>query len=217
MNLVLTSDFPATPNEAVMKAMTRAAANPRIAWLPLSAESLRTHFETAQRSFAALGLVRLEPIDVGKQPGATQLALIDECDVLYVTGGDPILFRDALVRFGVREGLKQRVQRGGCVVAASGGAMQFTPNLSLFRLLGTPVSRVISERDEFAAIGAVGFELLPHLNRQSADLLDAAERYAEHVPAQVIALSDGAAVLVSDDGVSIIGAARRLPAAAFRA
>ncbi|MBM4385230.1 MAG: Type 1 glutamine amidotransferase-like domain-containing protein [Deltaproteobacteria bacterium] len=209
MNLWLTSDFPASANEAVSNAM-RGSSDPRIAWLAPSVASLRTHFATAQRAFAQIGFSKLEPIADVTHP-ADAAALLASCDVLYLSGGDPIAFRNRLLRPELRAPVERKIASGGCVVAASGGAMQLTPNISLFRLTAAPLDDVLARREEFTAIGAARSELLPHLNRCGADFLEAVSRYAEAAAAEVVALADGAAWSLSSEGERIFGDARLFP------
>jgi hypothetical protein len=97
------------------------------------------------------------------------------------------------------------------VVGASGGALQLTPNVSLFRLTAASVETVLAEREAFAALGMVEFELLPHLNRLDAGLLEAVRVYSQATPAEVVALADGAAVIVAGGEARCSGEVVRFP------
>lgn len=83
------------------------------------------------------------------------------------------------------------------MVAASGGALQLTQNVSLFRLQGATIDDVFASRSEFEALGVVAYELLPHLNRFEPAFLEKVRQYSERVACDIIALPDGAAVLHS--------------------
>ena len=78
--------------------------------------------------------------------------------------------------------------------------MQFTNNVSLFRLLTKTVVDVVAERDEYEALGIVNYELLPHVNRLDAPFLEKVQHYSERGPNDVVGLEDGAALIQEEDG-----------------
>jgi hypothetical protein len=78
--------------------------------------------------------------------------------------------------------------------------MQLTRNVSLYRLLVLPLEEVLAARGEYEALGAADCEVLPHLNRHDPPFLETVRRYSEHVPHDIVALADGAALLCSADG-----------------
>jgi peptidase E len=206
VNLALASDFPNTPNEAVCAALRSGAAQPRIAWIAPATPERAALLARAKREFAGLGFWRLESIAAGT-PGGERAVRLDEYDVVYVSGGDPIGLRNDLLRGGLMAALAERVRNGRCLVAASGGAMLLAQNLSLSRVDRVPEERVIADRERFRAIGAAPFELLPHLNRVGTELLDKVARYSALTQCDVLALADGAAWLCDDDGARIVGEA----------
>ena len=73
--------------------------------------------------------------------------------------------------------------------------MQFTRNVSLYRLPSEPVDAVLAERHEYEGLGLVHYELLPHLNRLDATFLEKVRLYSEKVAHDVVALEDGSAML----------------------
>ena len=60
------------------------------------------------------------------------------------------------------------------------------------------VPTVLSEHASFEALGAVDYELLPHLDRHSASFLEKVRLYSESIPHDVVALADGAALIYVD-------------------
>ena len=87
--------------------------------------------------------------------------------------------------------------------------MQFTPNVSLYRLLSAAVDTVVAERSDYCGLGLVDYELLPHLNRLDQAFIARVQRYSERVPCDIVALEDGAAIVHTDDGARCIGRAVR--------
>jgi dipeptidase E len=209
MKLALTSDFPTTANAAVVDAIRGAAADPRIAWIPPLTRQGRERFLVARQHFALHGLDRLEYCDIDEEPDERQLARLVEYDVIYLTGGDPVVFLDRMQQGELPARLQDCVAAGRWIVGASGGSMQVTRNVSLYRLLKLPVSDVVAGRHDFEALGLVDYELLPHLNRLAPSMLEAVRQYSEHLDHDVIGLSDGAALLHEDGEVRCTGVTMR--------
>jgi len=210
MNLALTSDFPSTANQVVVNRMRSTGRCPRVAWIPPFTAMGRTRFPAAQKLFESYGFSDVEYCDIDEEPNERQLARLDEYDVVYLTGGDPIGFRRNFLRAGLPSRLRHRLAVGGMIVGASGGSMQLTRNVSLFRLLTTPLEEVFANRGDYEALGFVGYELLPHLNRFEPPFLETVRLYSQRVAHDVIALADGAAVLhTSGEDYRCVGQAAR--------
>jgi peptidase E len=197
MNLILTSDFPSTGNEVVLARMWSSATKPRIAWISPGPDAGGERFRRAQEQFGRYGFDRLESCDIEAEVDEHRWSQLEQYDILYLSGGDPIRFRRNLRRTGLSEQLRKYLAAGQLVVAASGGALQLTQNVSLFRLQGATVDDVFARRSEYEALGVVAYELLPHLNRFEPAFLEKVRQYSERVACDVLALADGAAVLHS--------------------
>ena len=200
MNLALSSDFPSSPNDAILQRIRRTSENPRIAWVPPLTSLGRQKFPAAQALFKSLGVSRLEFCDIDEEPNESRLATLDQYDVVYFTGGDPLIFRERIERSGISTGIKNCLTAGRLIVAASGGAMQFATNVSLYRLLSHPVEAVTADHPAHLALAIVPYELLPHLNRLDQDFLAKVQRYSETISSDIVALEDGAAMIHFDDG-----------------
>jgi peptidase E len=197
MNLILTSDFPSTGNDHVFERMKATAARPRIAWIPPVTDSHGQRFAHAQQRFGSFGLDWLEYCDIDEETNPIQLSHLEQYDIIYLAGGDPIRFRRNIFRTGLAERLHQCLVAQRLVVAASGGSMQLTKNVSLFRLLTETIDTVLANHADFQGLGMVEYELLPHLNTCEPDFLEQVRSYSERVDCDIIALEDGAAVVQS--------------------
>jgi len=200
LNLALTSDFPSTANQAVVDRMRSTNPRPRVAWIPPFTGVGHERFPAARELFQSYGFRDVEHCDIDEEPNEAQLARLDRYDIIYLTGGDPIGFRRNIQRLGLPARLRQCAAAGRLIVGASGGSMQLTANVSLFRLLTATLDEVVATRVEYEALGFVDYELLPHLNRLEPSFLETVRRYSERVAHDVIALADGAAVLHAGDG-----------------
>lgn len=210
MNLILASDFPSTAHERVVAHIRSTAREPRIAWIPPFTDVGGSRFSDASQRFAALGFSRLELVDIDDERDEVQIAYLHEFDVIYLSGGDPVRFRYNAIRSGLAGRLRQCIAAGHLVVAASGGALLLTPNVSVFRLQDEPLEEVLATRDRFSALGAVNYELLPHLHRWDAAFLAKVRGYSQGVEHDVIALADGGAMFhLGDDAVESVGTITR--------
>ena len=175
--------------------MRKRHPHPRIAWIAPFTSTGREHFPIAQDQFATYGFSNLEYCDIDEEPNEMQLAALDQYDVIYLSGGDPIGFRQNIFRSGLSTQLRKSLVAGRLVVAASGGSMQLTKNVSLFRLLTATLDKVLAEHREYDALGIVEYEILPHVNRLESSFLEKVRRYSERVAHDVLGLADGAALL----------------------
>lgn len=190
-NLALTSDFPSTPNEVVTARLRAAATNPRVAWVaPRSSLVVRTRFLAAQSAFRSLGVDRLEYCAMD---GDAESIHLDKYDAIYLTGGDPLLFQRNIQRANLGPSLRNFIASSRLVVAASGGAMQLTANVSLFRLQASDTDEVIGGLAGHEGLHIVPYEILPHLNRHDDSFLEKVRIYSESIPRSILALVDGAA------------------------
>ena len=195
MKLILTSDFPAKGNDEIFRYLKTQHANPSIAWIPPFTDAARERFSKACEIFRSQGFPNLAYCDIDQEMDPAQLENLGDYDVVYLTGGDPIIFRRQILRSGLSYYLRQFLQNDGVLIAASGGSMQLTKNLSLFRLHTASLSETLAARDEFEALSVVDYELLPHYNRFGEDFIAKVRQYSEHVDHEIVALNDGAALI----------------------
>ena len=196
MRVVLTSNFPRPGNERVADYLRAIEGLSSIAWCAALPDAAR--FAEAQAEFSAYGF------------DDVRLFSPDAASAIYLSGGDPLAFRAALRQSPLP------AQPFATLVGASGGAMQLTPNLSLFRLMHFDVGLVLEQREEHAAMGLVPFEILPHHDRQTPELLAAVRQYSASIDNDIWCLADAAAVVREADGsIVCLGDARCLRGGTF--
>lgn len=192
-NVILTSDFPSNPHPSVVERVRAVARTPRVAWIAPDSAIRRIRFLAARYSFSTLGLGSITNVEL-VPTSATHHRLANDFDVVYLSGGSPVPFRANLAKSGLASRLADFVTDGGLVVAASGGAMQLTQNLSLYRLLTSSVDDVVATRQAYEGLGVVDVEFLPHLNRHASSFMAKVQQYSETVPNDIVALEDGGAL-----------------------
>jgi peptidase E len=207
MNLILTSDFPSTPNDRVLARMRAVGPDPRIAWIPPFTDPGGGFFRDAAERFGALGFTQLECVDIDEDCDQVQIAYLHEFDIVYLSGGDPVRFRYNAMRSGLSGRLRPCLAAGRLVIGASGGALLVTPNVSVFRLQDESVDAVVAARARFEALGVVDYELLPHINRWDDAFLAKVRDYSSRIDRDIIGLPDGGAVLHSDGRIGEVSGA----------
>ena len=198
MNLILTSDFPATPNDRIVACMHAVGDDPRIAWIPPFTDAGGTDFREATEQFGALGFSQLECVDIDEDRDQVQIAYLHEFDIVYLSGGDPVRFRYNAIRSGLSGRLRPVLAAGRLVIGAGEGALLLTPNVSLFRLQSESIEDVLAARGRFDALAAVDYEFLPHLNRRDAAFLTRVGEYSRAADHDIIGLADGGALFNAD-------------------
>lgn len=193
MPLILTSSFPVEGNDEVFQYLTQVNANPRIAWIPPVPDISGRYFQIARDAFAKHGFTRLQGINLDDLHNAGELSAA--FDLVYLTGGNPIVFRDNSLSVGLSSRLRAFLNRGGVIIGASGGAMLLTRNVALFRLEGGTFSDAVASHDALTATGLLDYEMLPHANRFGVTVIEQLGEYARRVACDVIALNDGAAII----------------------
>lgn len=195
MKVILTSDFPSDGNEEVFSYLKTLNDDPRIAWIPPFTDTSRERFLNAREIFKSHGFHHLAYCDIDQEVDPAQLEKLTGYDMVYLTGGDPLVFRRNILRSGLSDYLREFLQNDGVLVAASGGSMQLTKNLSLFRLHAASLEETLAARDELEALAIVDYELLPHYNRFGEDFIRKVRQYSGHVEHEIVALNDGAALI----------------------
>lgn len=200
MNLILTSDLPVTANQTVFDRLRAAGEAPRIVFIPPFTDLGRKKFARARQQFESFGFPHVDYCDIDADMNSDQVARLDEYDVIYLSGGDPLRFRVNMRRSGLEDVLQRCLDAGRTVVGASGGAMQLSKNVSLFRLVNTSLDEVLAGHQNYQGLGLVDCEVLPHLNRFGPAFIETVRRYSAQFDHDVVALVDGAALLSTESG-----------------
>ncbi|MEP7314037.1 MAG: Type 1 glutamine amidotransferase-like domain-containing protein [Pseudomonadota bacterium] len=208
MNLVLTSNLPSTSTNAVLASMRSTRPRPRIAWIPPHTEAGHKRFEAARGQFRGLGFDAVDCCDIDRERDEAQLAGLPDYDIIFLSGGDPVRFRRSLYASGVHALLTKAIAAGRLVIAASGGSMLLTNNVSLFRLQSHPLIDVIEQRMNHETLNLVPYEFLPHLNNHPPAFLETVRLYSEQIAHDIVGLVDGGAILhTSSKDYEIVGRA----------
>jgi dipeptidase E len=127
------------------------------------------------------------------------LPLVQETDVLLVSGGDPLYLCYWLRESGLADRLPL-LRRETVYVGVSAGSMVMAPNV------GEDFVRWKPPTGGDRALGLVGFSMFPHLDHPSLpdNSMADAEKWAASVPVPGYAIDDQTAIQVVDGAVKVV-------------
>ncbi|MBN1907940.1 MAG: Type 1 glutamine amidotransferase-like domain-containing protein [Deltaproteobacteria bacterium] len=209
MKLLLTSDFPLSRNEIILEHIRSKGSNPRIAWIPPFSKEGHERFPKAKEAFKSFGFINLDFIDIDEDVDERQLDYLNKYDVIYLTGGNPISFKRNIFQSGLKSHLLNLTVEDILIMGASGGSMQFTQNVSLFRLVTETVEQVIRDHPDYEALNIVDYEFLPHLNNMEPSFIQKVTEYSKYIDHDIISIADGSAIFHNNNEITYIGNAIR--------
>ena len=185
--------LPATANDTVYSRLSERGACPRVACGSSLYGDGCAQLPQAKSVFRSVRHLGPSYCGVDEVPDERQLRCLDQLQTSCITGGQPPA-DFARTSFGVecQSGLSISDRR-----SSNGGRQRrchavYEQRLSLFRLLSSTVDEVVEEHEEYAALGMVDYELLPHLNRHDSAFLEKVRRYSNGCRHDIVALDDGA-------------------------
>ena len=205
MKLLLTSDFPLSRNEIILEHIRSKGSNPRIAWIPPFSKEGHERFPKAKESFKSFGFTNLDFIDIDEDLDERQLDYLNKYDVIYLTGGNPISFKQNILQSGLESHLLNLIVEDTLIMGASGGSMQFTKNVSLFRLVTETVEQVIREHPNYEGLNIVNYEFLPHYNSMESSFIEKVSEYSKGIDHDIVSITDGSAIFHNNNEIVYIG------------
>ena len=205
MKLLLTSDFPLSRNKVILEHIRSKCTNPRIAWIPPFTKEGHERFPKAKESFKSFGFTKLDFVDINEDVDERQLDYLNKYDVIYLTGGNPISFKENILQSGLESRLFNLIAEDLLIMGASGGSMQFTKNVSLFRLVTETVEQVVRDHSNYEALNIVNYELLPHFNNMESSFIEKVSEYSKYIDHDIVSITDGSAIFHNNNEIIYIG------------
>jgi dipeptidase E len=205
VNLLLYSDQVIPENSAIdmrlLELMKAREAGPRIAYIPSGPEPERRFFRDRKAYYAQYGLDLALFYDLDERHSAEDMAELFTCDAIHLSGGHTGGFLQRLKRSGTLDPLRDWALRGGILIGASAGAILMTPTIAIDAIFsgGRP-----EEIMDGGALDLLPFEFFPHLNIKATYLAELV-RYSTHTTRPIVAVNDGAGIIVSDGLAKCIG------------
>jgi dipeptidase E len=132
------------------------------------------------------------------------------CDIIHISGGDPIYCLTNMHKRNFYAVLRQYFNNNGTIVGVSGGAVQLGKNAGLFKVFQSNIDDAIYTLDNLKALGIADFEFLPHYNRWNDSFKNAVKEYSRRVNTTICACNDGDGIILNNGFETFIGAIRKI-------
>lgn len=175
--------------------------NIKIGYIPSTEDKEKKYFHTKVQYYLEYGIQYFMFFDLYSEFDPLKIKELLSCDILYLSAGNPIEFREAIKKRKMDKVLRNYFEKGGIIVGVSGGAVQLGKSANLFQLfIGD------SNEDELDTLNFVDFEFLPHYNRWNDEFKREVLSYSKTAGTTVYAGNDGDGLIVHEDGtVQMIG------------
>ena len=176
-------------------------SQPRIGYIPSSADPQRRYYEARRAYYARLGITLATYFELDEAYDPARLEALLACDAIHLSGGNTYYFLHWLRRRDMLSPLRCYVAEGGVLVGVSAGAILMTPDIRTAAFCG---DAPMAGESDLAALRLVDFTFVPHFGQIPADLA-ALQAYSREHQVLLYACRDGDGVVVDGDQVTCIG------------
>jgi len=203
MRLLLTSA--GIVNDTIAKALFDMAgkkpADLKVAFIPTAANVEEGNkvdwFFRQYEDLRRIGIIWIDMIDFADMDVDWQ-ARLDECDALYVTGGNTFYLLDQIRKQGFGNYLEKALD-SKIYVGGSASSITMTPTIEVAAI--PPGDPNIPGLTDLKGLGYVDFEIEPHCDETRFGTV---KQYSADHKVKIYAIDDQTAISVVDDKVSVI-------------
>lgn len=175
--------------------------NPTITYIPSSSCSNKSKFyyEQWKKSFKKFKKVRFKYFAIDKPFSKKDLKNAFLTDILYLSGGDTILFCKNIKQKKIDKEIFKFVKKKDKVLSGlSAGAIIMTPKLNIVKLID-------KKNNEFnvSGLGLINFEVFPHY--QVKQHIKIIFEYSKNNNNPILCLSNNSVGIIEDNKISIFG------------
>ena len=133
-----------------------------VAFIPTASihEEYTQYVEDGKNALVSLGLVVRE-LEITQCEKKEIVKVLNDCDCIYISGGNTFYLLQELRKTGVDELIKQHIFTGKLYIGESAGAMVTAPNIEYVCMMDDPNEG--KELTNFEALNVVDFSTVPHL------------------------------------------------------
>ena len=202
MKLLLTSSglSKRAIGQALQDMVKKAPSDCKVGFIPTAANVEPYNKDWLIGQFLQLqryGFYQIDIVDISAD-GVDWRARLEDCDVLWISGGNTFHLLDQVRKTGFDEWLKDNIDNK-VYVGGSASTILMTPSIEI----ATPIDENIVGLSDLTGLGYVDFEINVHCD---AEAIRATAEYAKSRPNGVYALDDLSAIKVVDDSVEVISA-----------
>jgi dipeptidase E len=206
-NLLLYSDFRPGVSNIVDDSMlkTLEGKSCRIGYIPSDSDVKRRYFSKVEDQYAKLGLTDVFYFDLGEEFSATNIPDLLACDLIHLSGGDPVRFLELVRKRAFGEQLARYLKAGGTIMGVSAGAMILSKSLGLIAYDEAARSKQPGKPAKIkGALKFFDFEFYPHFKGDESTSKRLAT-YARSQKTTVYACDDDAGILIKNGVAELLG------------
>lgn len=175
-----------------------------IGYVPSTPESI-SFYESIKKHYIGLGFKKVKCFDIHNSFDNNGLSELLSCSAIHLSAGDPIYLSSRIKQLGLNSHLVKYCEEGGIIIGNSGGSMQVTKSVNLYKLFFDGLEKVIKEFDDLLVLGLVDFEFLPHYNRHKKEFIALVQQYTVRLDITVYGCADGGAIIIDNKKLKFIG------------
>jgi len=180
--------------------------SPRVGYIPSCADKTRKYFYENCKYYRKLGFEDFLYFDLDDEYEALKINELLSCDIVHLSAGDPIYFNHNIKRRNFVGVLQDFVDKGGILVGVSGGSLQLTKTVAIYKsFIGNLDDITHEDIMGLSALNLVDFEFLPHYNRWNQDFIKAVKAYSAKFSSLIYACKDGDGIVVNDNKIEFVG------------
>ena len=206
--LVLYSDQGNKNNEKVDARLLRLVQKPnaRVGYIPSGGDKERKYYQENCDYYKKLGFEDFFFFDLGDEYDGSKVDELFSCNIIHLSAGDPLYFLQNIKKRNFVDVLRHFVDQGGILVGVSGGSLQLTKTVAVYKsFIGDLDNITYEDYVGLSALNLVDFEFLPHYNRWNQDFINTVKAYSAKFASLIYACRDGDGILVNDNEIEFIG------------
>lgn len=174
--------------------------------IPTAAKALKAEHPRiieAKATFSKLGVEKVDCLDIDVE----NIERLDQYDVIYIGGGDPVYLLDALRRTGADSVLAKLAEEDVLVIGVSAGSLVLGPHLHIVEWF-TP-HLLPDKKFNLKGLGLFDFPIMPHADREDIfpgdeSIENALIRFEAEFDGPVVRLKDENVLILDDENLRIL-------------
>jgi len=174
----------------------------KLAYIPSASDRQRAYFYKMKDYYQSLGVHDFLYFDIDEEYKEELRMELLMCNVIHLSGGDPVHFLKNIIRNDIDKLLTQFVREGGLLIGVSAGAIIMGPNIRIIDLLREADEATMT--GDGKALGLVDFTTFPHWSGDEA-LLAQVKDFAIKNKIKVYAYRDRDAIFIDGNNLAVLG------------
>lgn len=178
----------------------------KVVFIPTASKFEKVNFyvKADKKALAKLGFI-VEDVDVSITKPVEIREKIENCDYVFIEGGNTFYLLQELKRSGADEMILEHIQKNKMYIGASAGAMIVSKNIEYAKHMDNPAC-ALELNGDYSSLGAINFCIVPHY--QNVPFKKAADRIIQEYTncLQLYPISNNQAIVVDGDKIETITA-----------